>query len=223
MTSRREIRKNRKRQRTRYVRMAGWILVAVGAVVLGRIPWFYVRSWWVGTHLAQAAMADLHTQDRTAGRGWPRSVQAVLEIPVLQLTAPVVQGIQTAQLNIAAGHLPTSVEPGQPGTSIVAAHNVTWFRHINRLKPGATIRVLTPHTTLVFRVATSRIVHVGTPVANTPNASLVLEACYPLNALYLTPYRYLASPTSRRRFTGPSKHRRFRWTRTMRRKAFRLR
>ena len=191
MTSRREIRKHRKRQRTRYVRMAGWLLVAVGAVVLGRIPVFYIRSWWVGTHLARAALANLHTPDRAAGRRWPRSVQSVLEIPALQLTAPVVQGIQTAQLNIAAGHLPTSVEPGQPGTSIVAAHNVTWFRHINRLKPGATIRVLTPHTTLVFRVATSRVVHVGTPVANTPNASLVLEACYPLNALYLTPYRYL--------------------------------
>lgn len=191
MISRVERRKKSKRQSKRYVRLVGWVLVAVGVMTLGRIPFFYVRSWWVGNHLTRAALANINTNRHHAKSTWPRYVQSVIEIPALHLTAPVVQGIQTAQLNIAAGHLPTSVEPGQPGTSILAAHNVTWFRHINRLKPGAKIRVLTPRTTLVFSVATSRVVHVGTPVTNTQNASLVLEACYPLNALYLTPYRYL--------------------------------
>lgn len=189
MTSRAATRRGRRR--ARYLRVAGWLLIAVGAVILGRIPVFYLRSWWVGTHLAETALADIHARGHASHGHWPYGVQSVLEIPALKLTAPVVQGTTTAQLNVAAGHLPTSVEPGQLGTSIVAAHNVTWFRHINRLKPGATIRVLTQHTTLVFRVAASRVVAVGTPVPNTPNASLVLEACYPLDALYLTPYRYL--------------------------------
>lgn len=45
--------------------------------------------------------------------------------------------------------------------------------------------------TVTFRVARAAVVHVGTPVTNSSNSSLVLEACYPLNALYLTPYRYL--------------------------------
>jgi sortase A len=170
-------------------------LVAAGAVVLLRIPFFYLRSWWVGGHLARAALTDLKHHRRAAPKAvaaaWPAGVQAVLEIPTIHLVAPVVQGTQDAQLNVAVGHLTTSVEPGQAGTSILAGHNVTWFHHINQLHAGDQIRVLTPHHRWVFQVTQAKVVHVGTPVYNTPYPSLVLEACYPLDALYLTPYRYL--------------------------------
>ncbi|AUW94235.1 hypothetical protein BXT84_09985 [Sulfobacillus thermotolerans] len=115
----------------------------------------------------------------------------IIRIPKLDLTAPVLQGIQDAVLNVAVGHLPTSVNPGRPGLSVLAGHDVTWFRHINRLKPGDVIVVQGRTHTYTFHVTHSTVVHVGAPVYNTPGPSIVLEACYPLNALYLTPYRYL--------------------------------
>lgn len=114
-----------------------------------------------------------------------------MSIPVLGVTAPVVQGTQMSQLNIAIGHLTSSVNPGQSGTSILAAHNATWFRHINRLRNGNLVIVETPHTTWTFKVDNKKIVHTGTSVSNSSTPTIVLEACYPLNALYLTPYRYL--------------------------------
>ena len=184
-------------QWSRMARTAGWLLVLTGAVIMVRIPYFYLRSWWVGSHLAARALTARTTKGApkpgrpVATSAWPASVQSVLEIPKLGLTAPVLEGTLDPQLNVAVGHLPTSVSPGQAGTSILAAHNATWFRHINRLKPGNVITVVDRHQTLTFRVTKSAVVHVGTPVYNSTNPSIVLEACYPLNVLYLTPYRYL--------------------------------
>jgi sortase A len=59
-----------------------------------------------------------------------------------------------------------------------------------------------PCRTFVYRVTAHRIVYAGYPVYSTPGR-IVLETCYPLDALYLTGSRYLVyadligtSPTS---------------------------
>lgn len=175
-------------------RRVGWLLVILGALVLVRIPWFYLRSWWVGSHLTHQALSTVNSSRQhhhPQSLKWPSGVLSVLEISSLGVKAPVLQGTQMSVLNVAVGHLSSSVMPGMAGTSVLAAHNATWFHHINRLKPGALIKVVNRKETLTFRVMRAAVVHVGTPVVNSSNSSLVLEACYPLNALYLTPYRYL--------------------------------
>lgn len=113
-----------------------------------------------------------------------------LLIPALHLDAAVVQGTGDAQLLLAPGHLPGSVLPGADGTSVIAAHNATYFRHLNRLSLGQRIYVATAAGRFAFAVTGKRVVRVGTPLANTRRPSLVLEACYPLSALYLTDRRY---------------------------------
>lgn len=196
--------RSRRRRRFRLVparlaRMAGLLLVIGGLIVLARIPYFYVRSWWVGQHLVHETMTSAPKKPATSAvasaASWPPSLMDIIRIPTLNLTAPVLQGIQDAELNVAVGHLPTSVNPGTPGLSVLAGHDVTWFRHINRLKPGDTILVEGRHHTYTFHVTHSAVVHVGTPIYNTTTPSIVLEACYPLNALYLTPYRYMVWAT----------------------------
>jgi sortase A len=112
-------------------------------------------------------------------------------IPALSLTAPLLQGTNAYQLQAAVGHLITSVMPGKPGTTLIAAHNATWFRHIDRLKPGDSIQVKTVYGVFRFEVTSSRVVKTGAAVPNTLESSVILESCYPLNALYLTPYRFL--------------------------------
>ncbi len=190
----RAVQRRLRRKLPRGVKWAGWGLLLAGALVLGRIPFFYLRSWYVGHQLASTALKARTSQKGTtlaANRPWPAGVLSVVKIPSLGVTAPVLQGTQNAELNVAVGHLPSSVLPGQPGTSILAGHDVTWFHHINRLKRGAVIEVVDRQKTLIYHVTRSAVVHTGTPVSNSTHSSIVLEACYPLNALYLTPYRYL--------------------------------
>lgn len=114
-------------------------------------------------------------------------------IPSLDLTAPLIQGTSLGILAHAAGHLTGSVLPGQTGTAVIAAHDVTYFHHIDALKPGQTIEVTTSQGYFTYKVTGHQVVTVGTNVANTYYPSLVLETCYPLNALTLVNHRYLVS------------------------------
>ncbi|QSO48332.1 class D sortase [Alicyclobacillus mengziensis] len=188
----------------------GSFLSIAAAVVLGSIPFFYFRSAIVGKHLLQQAstLVNRTNSNMNSTTQNAQSVQAISEglnvpafqagqiigevvIPTLSLQAPLVQGTNPSQLDTAVGHLVTSVLPGKPGTTLIAAHNATWFRHINRLKPGDLIQVKTMYGTFNFHVTTAKVVRTGDSVPNTLDSSIVLESCYPLNALYLTPYRFL--------------------------------
>lgn len=119
------------------------------------------------------------------------TLMGLVVIPRLQLKAPVVQGTDDTVLNTAVGHLSDSAMPGQPGITVLAAHNATWFRHVDELKTGDTVSVSLETGTYVYAVTGHEIVHTGTTLPNTAQSELILESCYPLDALYLTPKRYL--------------------------------
>jgi len=115
----------------------------------------------------------------------------LLQIPSLALTASLAQGITDQVLSSAVGHLVGSSLPGQLGDSLLAAHNATWFRHIDRLRVGDVILVTTKDGRFAYRVTGSQVVHTDAPVAQSARPTLILESCYPLDALYFTPYRQL--------------------------------
>jgi sortase A len=119
--------------------------------------------------------------------------QALLVIPAIGLTAPVEEGTEDAQLNVAVGHLTTSVWPGTVGNTVLEAHDVSYFVNIDQLKPGDTIRYETPCTTYVYSVQSHQVIQQGSTVYNTPTPTLSLVTCWPTNALWFTPTRYLVT------------------------------
>ncbi len=187
--------------------------IGAGLLIAGHIAWFVRSSSVHGAALVQrerraisvsrpaaSACQSLAHGYASAASGEP---QGLLEIPGLGLTAPVLQGTGDAVLAEAVGHVPASVWPGQPGTSVLAAHDVTWFSGVGRLRSGDEVRYVMPCRTFTYRVTSHRVVAAGYPVYNTSTARIVLDTCYPLDALYLTGSRYLVyadlvetSPTS---------------------------
>lgn len=121
----------------------------------------------------------------------------LLEAPSIHLVAPVVQGTATPKLDVAVGHDPYSVWPGQPGTSVLAAHDVTWFAGIDHLRAGQRLLWRNTCGTWTFTVTRHQVVREGSPVTTNPAAppELVLVTCYPTDALYLTDQRYLVYAT----------------------------
>lgn len=113
----------------------------------------------------------------------------VLEIPSLNLKEAILEGTDQPELAKAPGHLPDSVLPGQIGKSIIAAHNATTFRHIDKLTPGTTFTVRTEQGVFTFQVKGQRILNVKDELPDTAYPALSLETCYPLDALYLTEQR----------------------------------
>lgn len=121
------------------------------------------------------------------------SLLGKLNIPEIGLQAAILEGTTFPILAKAPGHLITSVFPGEVGTSIIAAHNVTTFSRISELKFGAEFTISTEAGELRFRVVSSEIVKVGAGILDTRYPSVILETCYPFDAVYLTNQRYLVN------------------------------
>jgi sortase A len=121
----------------------------------------------------------------------PGQLSGILSIPTLKLSAPVEEGTDDAELDVAVGHDPQSVWPGANGAAVLLAHDVSYFVHLAALQPGDVITYRTACTTVKFVVRGQQIVAAGSDVSNTSNASLVLDTCYPPDALFYTPQRLL--------------------------------
>ncbi|MDA8070307.1 MAG: class D sortase [Actinomycetota bacterium] len=121
------------------------------------------------------------------------AVHGLLEIPALGVVAPVEQGTGDGVLAVAVGHDPYSVWPGKTGNAVLLAHDVSYFSTIDQLKSGDTIRYVTPCTTYDFQVSSHAIVTSGSPVYDTTTPSVTLVTCWPTDALWFTPDRYLVT------------------------------
>ena len=189
---------------------AGIIAIGMGIGIVAQIGAFYHHSSTVGRDLvsqerreiASAAVSSLICQRPlgAAGSGGQRQAaggsagqgpHGLIEVPALGMVAPVLQGTDDSVLSDAVGHDPASAWPGQAGTSVLSAHDVTWFSRIGKLKPGNVIRYVTPCRTYTYKVTAHAIVEAGAPVYNARTARLVLDTCYPFDALFLTSTRYL--------------------------------
>lgn len=115
----------------------------------------------------------------------PSATQAIrLQIPAIDVDAPVVQGDGWEQLKKGVGQHPFTPDPGQPGNIVLSAHNDVFgelFRDLDQLKPGDTIILFSPVAQYVYIVTDTQIV---TPtqvdVMNSGGGSTItLISCYP--------------------------------------------
>ena len=148
----------------------------------------------------RAAMAKIARQSHGASCQvagvQPGQLSGILTIPALDLHAPVEEGTDDAELNVAVGHDPQSVWPGVDGAAVFLAHDVSYFVHLDALTAGRHhhLRDGLQHGDLPGRRA-HQVVPAGSPVANTTDPSLVLDTCWPPNALFFTPDRLLIRAT----------------------------
>ena len=83
---------------------------------------------------------------------------AQIEIPSLDLTAMVDEGVSTGTLRRAVGHIPGTALPGQAGNVAVAAHRDTFFRRLGELKPDDLIVMDTLSGEYLYKVKSTQIV-----------------------------------------------------------------
>ncbi len=182
--------------------MFSWTRVLVGLVLvwgaLGVLG--YRLGWQIHSSRGQDALlrSANHSLDRSRGKPCTQSAPAsdgqlagVLAMPKLNVTAPVEQGIDDAELNVAVGHADSTPLPGVAGTSVLLAHDVSYFANINQLVPGDVVNYQDGCVTDVFQVVGHTIVQAGAPVPQLSGTALVLDTCWPTNALWYTPNRYL--------------------------------
>lgn len=172
----------RDRTLTAALRTAGVVLLALGVVVLGFVPYalFATRG---AAEQAQAvlgrALPELALPARTSSGGqaphpagtpasiapravrWPK--QIALGTALARLSVPaagvhddvVVQGTDELRLESGPGHYSASPLPGDPGNVAIAGHRTTWLRPFYNLQdvhPGDPITLQVAGLTYTYRV-----------------------------------------------------------------------
>jgi sortase A len=105
----------------------------------------------------------------------------------------VQQGLGDPVLNVSIGHDPSTLWPGPNSAALLAAHDVSFFSHLNLLSPGDIITYTVPCATYTFKVEGSQVSSPGASITVPKTGAIVLDTCYPPNALWFTPDRYIVT------------------------------
>jgi sortase A len=107
-----------------------------------------------------------------------------IQIPAIDIDAPIVQGDGWEQLKKGVGQNVASVNPGQTGNVILSAHNDVYgelFRFLDKLQPGDQIILYSQQRQYVYVVDRTALVEPTAVevMASTGNPTVTLISCYP--------------------------------------------
>ena len=107
-----------------------------------------------------------------------------LQIPALNVDAPIVQGDGWEQLKKGVGQNVGSANPGQNGNVILSAHNDVYgelFRYLDKLVPGDQVVLYTQQRQYVYVVDRTALVEPTAVevMASTGSPTVTLISCYP--------------------------------------------
>jgi sortase A len=191
----------------RWRTVAGWVeisLLAVSIACLTYVTWTRADT----ARFARQAETELTAQttiDRPPpAPGAPNRARALaaagaalgrIEISSVGVAAFMAEGDDIATLRHAVGHVTGTAFPGEGGNVGLAGHRDTFFRGLEKLAIGASIRLTTADGIFDYRVATLEVVAPDrVDVLNpTPTSTLTLVTCYPFDYVGPAPQRYIVT------------------------------
>jgi sortase A len=196
-------------------RAIGEVFITTGVLMLLFVTY---QLWWTNVRAHAQAGSETHQlQDdwasgkRNPGIFAPGQGFAILDIPKLDVVAPIAEGVSNKEVldKGMVGHygeppLKTAMPDARTGNFGLAAHRNTHgepFRYINKLKPGDAVVVETQDTYFVYKV-TSML-----PVTSPSNTSVLNPI--PKGSGFTRPGRYITLTTCTPEFT--SKYRLIVW------------
>ncbi len=130
----------------------------------------------------------------------PGALFGELEIPRIGIDTIVLQGDDGTTLRLAAGHIPYTAMPGDPGGNVaIVAHRDTYFRPLRFIQPNDLIVIKTPAGIHQYRVQFTRVVR-PTDIAlldRTGERTLTLVTCYPFYFIGPAPDRFIVRAISK--------------------------
>jgi len=182
------------------------VLILVGAFLLAGYAFVVVRAhafqWSEARRLAGLLRGAKPTAQPSVENNVPvpephpklGSLFGELEIPRLGIDTIVIQGDDSSTLRAAAGHIPYTAMPDDPGGNVaIAAHRDTYFRSLRFIRPNDLIVVKTPEGEHRYRVESTRVVRPDDIdlLDNTGQRTLTLVTCYPFFFVGSAPDRFI--------------------------------
>ena len=121
-----------------------------------------------------------------------------LEVPRLGLHAIVRESVDDDTLRFAAGHVPGTALPGEPGNVVIAGHRDTLFRSLAEVRPGDAVRLLTPDGAFAYAVTHVEVVEPTRLDVLEPRSprEATLVTCYPFSYVGKAPLRFVVRAAS---------------------------
>lgn len=182
-----------------------WAFLAIGVAALGYTGYTYLDSDvyqayenWSFNRQQQDAANSPEPSGTPNSRPAPRRLERKevigrIEIPRLQVSAMVREGVDNRTLRRAVGHVPGTAIPGDEGNVALAAHRDTFFRGLRDVKKNDHIVVETLDARYEYEVDSLRIVKPKdvSVLKPTKNPTLTLVTCYPFYYVGSAPDRFI--------------------------------
>jgi sortase A len=117
-----------------------------------------------------------------------------IQIPRIDVTAVIVEGVGKTSLRRAAGHIPGTALPDQDRGNVgIAAHRDSFFRGLKDIQKDDTIELTTLDGTRRYRVEWTKIVQPSdtSVLTATDGPALTLVTCYPFYYVGSAPKRFI--------------------------------
>ena len=133
-------------------------------------------------------------------------VLGTLEIPRLDISSIVEEGVDSSTLWEAVGHIPDTALPGHNGNSVLASHRDTYFRGLADVQVGDLIVFKSPTANFRYRVESTRIVDANATDALRDSTAPVLSlvTCYPFHYIGPAPQRFIVTARAETPTSPPS-------------------
>jgi sortase A len=175
----------------RFLRRASYFFFAVAALTFGIGALFYFEALLSGAK-DRRDFEELRHAAIPSRQKFPSS-PARLEIPRLDISVMVYEGVSAATLRRGAGHIPGTAMIGDDGNIGIAAHRDSFFRPLRDIKPKDTIWLETIEGSYQYAVEWTNVVSasdVGVLEAS-DGSVLTLVTCYPFYYVGAAPDRFI--------------------------------
>jgi sortase A len=118
-----------------------------------------------------------------------------ITLPTLELSWPIFEGTEEAELSKGVGHYTKSVLPGLRDNSVLAGHRNTVFNRLGELEIGDQIFIKTAAGTLIYVITMFKVVKRTdkSVIVPTEDATLTLTTCYPFNHIGITTEAFIVT------------------------------
>jgi sortase A len=178
------------------IRWTKRIFVACAIVLLAHTGYVLLDGWLFQIRERSRLERQLeHRESTSVARTpiLPGGLIGRIEIPRLDLSVIVMEGVEGTTLRRAAGHIPGTALPGQTGNVGIAGHRDTLFRELRNIRRNDLITLVTPLGEYRYRVVSTKIVTPRDVTVLDPdgNEILTLVTCYPFYFVGSAPDRFI--------------------------------
>lgn len=184
----------------RILRWTRRVLLAVAVSLLGYCG-FVLGDAWIFQRRESRNLERRLRDERAAAPTAPQAPPAAvtdgligrIEIPRLDLSVVVAEGVDKTTLRRAVGHIPGTGLPGQSGNVGIAGHRDTFFRPLRNILRDDIITLTTLRGEYRYRVVSTRVVSPDTVSVLDPSGGeiLTLVTCHPFYFVGSAPNRFI--------------------------------